>query len=111
VADLERSVSFYRDLLGLREHMRFNFGRERLAFLHAGGGWIELIEDRAAPPPTGVVDHIALRVDDLHALVARLRSASVHMLDNAPIVVPELPARIQFCVGPDGERIELIERG
>ena len=111
MADLERSVSFYRDLLGLREQTRFNFGQERLVFLCAGGGWVELIEDGAAPPPTGVVDHVALRVDDLDALVARLRSASVHFLDDAPVVVPELSARIQFCVGPDGERIELIERG
>jgi hypothetical protein len=32
-------------------------------------------------------------------------------LDDAPLAVPQIDARIVFVLGPDGERIELIERG
>ena len=103
-------MAFYRDVLGLQEQTRFTLGNERLAFLSAGAGFVELIADGAGARPVGVVDHIALRVTDLEARLARLRAAEVRLLDEAPIEVRELRARIAFCVGPDGERIELIER-
>jgi catechol 2,3-dioxygenase-like lactoylglutathione lyase family enzyme len=57
-----------------------------------------------------VVDHLALEVDDLDAWLARLRERGVRLLDEAPIEVPTLGARILFCLGPDGERIELFEQ-
>ena len=111
VADIERSVAFYCDLLGLREQTRFSFGDEALVFLAAGEGWIELIQAGGRPRPAGAVDHLALRVDDLDTLLARLRAASVRLLDEAPLAVPQIDARIAFVLGPDGERVELIERG
>ena len=110
VSDLERSVAFYRDVLGLQEQTRFTFGEERLVFLAAGAGFVELICDGSGARATGAVDHLALRVTDLNAQLARLREVSVRMLDETPVEVPELNARIAFCLGPDGERIELIER-
>jgi catechol 2,3-dioxygenase-like lactoylglutathione lyase family enzyme len=110
VTDLERSVAFYRDVLGLREQNRFTLGRERLVFMSAGDGWVELVADGRPARGAGAVDHLALRVDDVAALAARLRDLDVELLDEAPIDVPELGARILFCLGPDGERIELIER-
>jgi hypothetical protein len=33
----------------------------------------------------------------------------VRLIDPQPIEVPGLGARIAFCAGPDGERIELFE--
>jgi len=73
-------------------------------------------EDRSRIPEgketrrAGVVDHFALRVDDLDATAERLRQRDVQLLDERPLEVAELNARILFCLGPDGERIELIER-
>lgn len=103
-------MRFYRDVFGLRESARFRFGSESLVFLMAGDGWLELIADGGAPRGTGVVDHVALRVEGLDATLARLRAAGVRLLDEAAVDVKELAARIAFCEGPDGERIELIER-
>ena len=40
----------------------------------------------------------------------RLRASGVPLLDEAPVEVPALGARILFCLGPDGERIELFEQ-
>ena len=110
VTDLERSVAFYRDVLGLREQSRFTFGSERLVFMSAGDGWVELMADGGPGRGSGAVDHLALRVEDVTSFAARLRDAQVELLDDAPIDVPEIGARILFCLGPDGERIELIER-
>jgi catechol 2,3-dioxygenase-like lactoylglutathione lyase family enzyme len=110
VTDLARSVAFYGGLLGLRTASRFVFGSEELVFMAAGAGWIELICDSGPARSTGVLDHVALRIDDLDALLPRLQAANVRLLDEAPLRVPEIGARIVFCLGPDGERVELIER-
>jgi catechol 2,3-dioxygenase-like lactoylglutathione lyase family enzyme len=97
-------------VLGLGEDMRLTFGAEEIVFLRAGSGWVELVADGGAARSAGVVDHLALRVDDVDAAMARLRTMGVTLLDEAPFDVADLPARILFCAGPDGERIELIER-
>lgn len=110
VTDLERSVRFYCDVLGLFYESRLAIGHEQLVFLRAGEGWVELVCDGGAPRGVGVVDHVALRVDDIEAVMDRLRGRGVQLLDAEPITAAELGARIAFCLGPDGERIELIQR-
>jgi catechol 2,3-dioxygenase-like lactoylglutathione lyase family enzyme len=57
-----------------------------------------------------VVDHVALEVTHLDALLVHLRQCGVRLIDPAPVPVPGLGARILFCLGPDGERLELLER-
>src|SRR5215468_5459498 len=100
---MERSVRFYCDVLGLHLATHLCMGDESLVFLQAGGGWIELIHDGGARRSTGVVDHVQARL-------GQLKAKGIKVLDEAPIDVSELSARIAFCEGPDGERIELIER-
>jgi hypothetical protein len=48
-------------------------------------------------------------VSDLDSWMVRLRGLGVQLLDQEPIDVPEIGARILFCLGPDGERIELFD--
>jgi lactoylglutathione lyase len=109
VSNLERSVAFYQDVFGLEVADRLSFGGEKIAFLRVGSSRLELIETDAPVRQTGVVDHIALEIADLDSLVQRLREHGVRLLDQTPIAVPELDARILFCLGPDAERIELFE--
>ena len=110
VTNLEHSIAFYQALFGLRPLQRLQLGRERIVFLEAGAGSIELIADDGGARPTGSVDHLALEVTDLDGWLARLRERGVRLLDEMPIDVPELGVRILFCLGPDDERIELLER-
>ena len=110
VRSLERSIAFYQAVFGMRLSEQLSLGRERLAFLETGSARIELIHDGADGRGTGVVDHLALEVDALEPWLSRLRDLRVPLLDEAPIEVPSLGARILFCLGPDGERIELFER-
>ena len=111
VANLERSIAFYGDVFGLEVAERLDFGGERLAFLQVGPARLELIESAPqAPRRTGLVDHVALEVRDLGGLLRHLEQRGVTLVDREPIDVPGLNARILFCLGPDGERIELFER-
>ena len=111
VANLERSIAFYGDVFGLEVAERLDFGGERLAFLQVGPARLELIESAPqAPRRTGVVDHVALEVRDLGGLLRHLEQRGVTLVDREPIDVPGLNARILFCLGPDGERLELFER-
>ncbi|HLZ31349.1 MAG TPA: VOC family protein [Chloroflexota bacterium] len=109
VSDLERSIAFYSDAFGLELAERFAFGAEEIAFLKLGAARLELIEASGGQRRAGVVDHVAFEVDDLNAALERLREHGVVLLDQAPLDVPELQARIFFCLGPDAERIELFE--
>ena len=80
VTDLERSLRFYRDLLGVsvREQVDTaaalvtaisgeSTGRVRIADLDLGDGRVlELVEDRDHDPPqTHAGSHIAFEVDDV----------------------------------------------
>jgi catechol 2,3-dioxygenase-like lactoylglutathione lyase family enzyme len=110
VTDLERSIAFYQTVFGLRLAERLTLGPEQLAFLEAGGSRVELIADGTHARGTGVVDHLAFEVEALDDWLPRLRSFGVHLLDEVPVEVPALGARILFCLGPDDERVELFEQ-
>ena len=112
VADLERSIAFYREAFGLEVAERLTLGDERIAFLHVGAHRLELIAlPGSAARAAGVVDHVAFVVPaPLEALLDALRGSGVRLLDETPIPIPALNARIAFCLGPDGERIELFEQ-
>jgi lactoylglutathione lyase len=58
-----------------------------------------------------VLDHVAFEVDDLDGTLDLLRARGVRLIDETPTAVPALSARIAFCQGPDGERIELFQYG
>jgi lactoylglutathione lyase len=110
VSHLERSADFYQAVFRLAVAERLSLGTEQLVFLHAGDARLELIADGRGSRETGVIDHVAFEVDDLDEWLIRLRQQGVPLLDEAPVEVRQLAARILFCLGPDGERIELFER-
>lgn len=89
VSSLERSIAFYEAVFGLRLAERLSWGAEQLAFLEAGSGHIELIADGTAGRATGVVDHLALEVNDLDGWVPWLRERGVRLVDDAPVAAVE----------------------
>jgi catechol 2,3-dioxygenase len=113
VRELERSVRFYRDVLGLKEVARATFGRP-MAFFSATGenhhdiGLFEVGPD-AAPPEKNHVGlyHVALRIG--HSL-EELRAAKAHLEANG---VQELRLRDHtvsqsvYLNDPDGNGLEL----
>ena len=112
VKDLEKTVSFYRDVLGLQEVRRHTSGRgSQLVFFKAPQSEeeIEICKfDESGPVVVGPdLTHLAFEVDDLDAF-ARESAAKGYPLSDGPH--PSGSGRIAFIDAPAGYEIELIER-
>lgn len=137
VSDMERSVAFYRDLLGLSverdQILEGEFISEvvgypdaRLHIVYLGTGdlrhSVELIQ--YLNPPGVAVDlpqrhqvgatHLGVIVDDLDEFHARLSAEGVRFVSGPAIRPnPVYPAASKGCYmqDPDGNWLELLERG
>ena len=104
VRNVDEALAFYCDMLGLTvrsDRPDFSFGG---AWLDAGDQQLHLIE---AKPPPDLGQHFAVRVADLDATVAELRTKG-HS--------PTHPARVgssrqSFVSDPSGNLVELHEVG
>lgn len=112
VNDLEATIAFYRDALGLEVVERHDSPRgSRLAFLKAPGSE-ELIEICSYPAsgPVRVQEdlvHLAFEVDDLDAALADLARRGIPTTDGP--TTGSSGSRFAFIDAPDRYEIELIE--
>jgi lactoylglutathione lyase len=119
VSDLETSIDFYCNRLGLVEQRRYENaqGRFTLVFLaapdddaHAAANaspQVELTYNWDTEAYTGGRNfgHLAFEVEDIHATCQRLLDAGV------TINRPPRDGRMAFVRSPDGISIELLQRG
>lgn len=112
VSDLEKSVNFYVNLLGLKEIRRTEVpkGRFTLVFIAAPGdenAQIELTYNWD-PEPYGEgrnFGHLAYAVDDIYATCQ-------HLMENGiTINRPPRDGHMAFVRSPDNISIELLQRG
>jgi catechol 2,3-dioxygenase-like lactoylglutathione lyase family enzyme len=133
VADLERSLHFYRDLLGFEVVFQWNpqapYIREVVGYpdvdLHVAvlrmpnsEVFLELLEyrnvertpvdTRTANPGTA---HVAFFVENLDELYADLVDRGVDSVSRpvTPAMGPNQGGRIVYMIDPDGFRVEFIE--
>src|SRR6266581_7300129 len=114
VQDLEKTVSFYKDVLGLKELRRHTSGRgSQLVFLKAphGDEEIEICKfDESGPIMVGPdLTHLAFEVDDLEKF-AKEAARKGYPLSDGPHKTSGGSA-IAFIDAPEGYEIELIQRG
>ncbi|TYL36007.1 lactoylglutathione lyase [Natronococcus pandeyae] len=126
VSDLEKTLAFYRDTLGLSVVDRFEVGGDafadavdvdgasaRFAHLEAGDIRLELVAYEPAEPARPAPDlnepgaaHVGLAVDDLEAVYASLP-------DDVPTIseprTTESGTSICFLRDPEGNLVELLE--
>jgi lactoylglutathione lyase len=112
VTDIEQSLGFYRDALGLVELSRREYpkGRYTLVFLAAAGNpesQVELTYNWDPENYTGGRNfgHLAYEVDDIYAACERLRAHGV------TINRPPRDGRMAFVRSPDQISIELLQKG
>jgi lactoylglutathione lyase len=112
VNDLERTVQFYKDVLGLEELRRHKSPRgSELAFLKAPGSeeLIELCYFPASGPVQVQPDltHLAFQVDSLESFGKHLEKLGIKYSDG-PHMKPD-GGGIAFIDAPEGYEIELIQ--
>ncbi len=114
VQDLEKTVSFYKDVLGLQETRRHTSGRgSQLVFFKAPESEeeIEICKfDESGPIVVGPdLTHLAFEVDSIEEF-AKQSAAKGYPLSDGPHKNSDGGA-IAFVDAPEGYEIELIERG
>ena len=112
VSDLDASLKFYCDALGLEELRRFDNdqGRFTLVFLSAPGNESAQVELTYNWDPESYsggrnFGHLAYRVDDIYATCERLTS------NDVVINRPPRDGRMAFVRSPDGISVELLQTG
>ena len=113
VMDLEKSIAFYRDRLGLKLMRRVEIKQNNaeIAFLEdADGGAIELTHwrDKKQLVEGDNFDHVAFGVKDLKDTIERLRSLGT-TIAMEPFKLSGGGHPIAFIKDPDGNWLELIE--
>lgn len=108
VSDLEQSLRFYRDGLGLKEAFDFvnDDGKRYGVYLYIGArNFIELFEGQLAKrADQQSFKHICLEVDDIQATVATLKARGI---DVSPVKLGKDHSYQAWITDPDGNRIEL----
>jgi catechol 2,3-dioxygenase-like lactoylglutathione lyase family enzyme len=132
VRDLERSLAFYRDIIGLTVRVRMTESGEYIervvgipgAVLEWAklecpeGSLVELIEykkgmDPAGDPGNATPDrrgfsHVAFTVGDIEDLYRTLTGLGFHC-NNPPEPSPDGLVKVMYCHDPDGIIVELVE--
>lgn len=94
VSDLPASLAFFKDVLGLHVEATEEIASQRVraTFLQTGQSTLELLE--ATSPDSAIakfiekrgvgMHHVALRVDDIEAALAHLKSRGIPLIDERP---------------------------
>jgi catechol 2,3-dioxygenase-like lactoylglutathione lyase family enzyme len=118
VADMERSVAFYRDLLDFEVlgQLFLDDGGFKIVYLRSGAAHVELFAFRGAgsetavgvPDTVGGFKHLALQTDDVDGVAARLKAAGVTFTIEPVDAVGGV--RLAYFRDPDGNLLELVSR-
>jgi len=94
VSDLQASLAFFKDVLGLHVESVEDVASQRVraTFLNTGQSTLEMLE--ATAPDSAIakfvekrgpgMHHVALRVDDIDAAIAHLKSRGIRLIDEQP---------------------------
>ena len=108
VMDLEKSLAFYREALGLEEVRRINGPDGQFIIVYLSDGEtahnleLTLLRDRKEPYNLGDNEfHLAFRVDDFTAALAKHKAMGCVCYENEAM-------GIYFIVDPDGYWLEVV---
>lgn len=113
--DFDRSVAFYKDVLGFTMKIEWGEAPKRACMLDTGdGNYLEIFErpsEQWADEGPCIL-HFALRSRDPDAAIERARAAGceITMEPRSMQIGNHTTAqvRLAFCKGPDGELVEFL---
>jgi glyoxylase I family protein len=131
VSDLQRSIAFYRDVFGFKQHHSLHFEGEPAAkllrikdlvmdvvYLERDGTVIELLYFKDRVESQEVVPreinkigltHISFNVDEMGKLLGDIEEAGGAILSETLMGDPDGPSAAVFATDPDGTLIELVQ--
>ena len=108
----QETLNFYGQILGMDIIRTWGEGSGSGAMLSAGNCLLELFADGAVSDHTGAVNHFALATDNVDACINTVKNAGyeITVFPKDIVIGSEIPypARIGFCIGPNGEEIEFF---
>lgn len=109
VSDINRSLRFYVDVLGLELVQRFSPrpGVDIVFLKPESGSLLELIEEKSSEEHYGISRvSLGFTTDDLDAAIRHMESKGVSLI-RGPIDTPS-GVRLAFFADPDGVEIEFV---
>jgi methylmalonyl-CoA/ethylmalonyl-CoA epimerase len=118
VKNLDETVAFYRQVMGLEVSSTEVLNGMKIAFLRIGDGELELLEDLTADGAIARhvakrgegIQHVAYRVDNIERALQEMRTKGIELLDERPRPGAR-HARVAFLhpKSTKGVLIELVE--
>jgi lactoylglutathione lyase len=113
VNDMDESLAFYQNILGLelrnREWLNDTIELAFLFFPEQPSVEVELVYGGPVENE-GIVNHLAFTVESIEAELVRFKEAGVKLIDEEPRSILNGTVKIAFFQGPNGEKLELVER-
>ncbi|MCJ8009481.1 VOC family protein [Lederbergia wuyishanensis] len=113
VNNMDESLAFYQNILGLklrnREWLNDTVELAFLYFPQQPSVEVELVFG-VQVENEGIVNHLAFTVEDIEAELIRFKEAGVKLIDEEPRTILNDKVKIAFFEGPNGEKLELVER-
>lgn len=115
--DLEKSLGFYQDVLGMTAFLEFGGDRKIVLMDMGDGSYVELLGPMKNSPQVEPVKaaanplvHLALTTTDARAAVEKVRKAGYSItVEPNQVMLNTLPVINAFFTGPDGEVIEFFQ--
>lgn len=117
VDDVEKSMKFYDEILGLKLTWKCKFDADgntfTCAFMQKGSLCLELVQRRIGENPgTGMIDHVAMMVDDIEAFRKQLEDKGIKFETQDQMFCENMfpnGTKWVFFRGPDNEHIEISQ--
>ena len=112
VEQFEKTINFYKEILGLPLIRRWEKGGAFCAMLDTGAGILELFSNADCEPQLGPLRHIAFEVERVYDCIEAVRAAGYQItVEPKDVDIPSdpvFPIRVGFCIGAAGEEVEFF---
>ena len=113
VSDIDRTIEYYTEGLGLEHNWEFTSDGVRNVYLGGAHGELQCKYDPDGVYETGGgggVDHIAIGVESTDEAFEQLIEREDPPVHEPPTTLEQISRRVAFVEDPDGYVVELVER-